>query len=557
MKTLLNKSDRWFAIGAFLVSASCLYAGWCLFWFLTDDAHISFRYVSNAQLGFGYVWNAPPFRPVEGYTNFLWVVLLDVVWKVSGFEPPQSSNILSLVFSAVTVALTIAMALKLAWPERRKPVRHALVALMLVTLLANRTFLTWTSSGLETAMFNTWITLWIYIALFTRKDRFAWPLGLSLATSLIYLTRPDGLLFCAVTLLLLRGNVSLKPTSRVLASLPLLAVPIHLVWRKTFYGAWLPNTYYAKATDLWPESGVRYFASFLLEYGLWLWILLGVLTLRHLLGGIAAVARDRSISQLIRQFVLESPGVLVVLTLIAHLAYYTLVVGGDHFEYRVYSHLVPLLGVGLLWMLNQHTYSNGKAIILAVVFLSLSLPIPWTHWQRSQPHRTRETTYMMKVSVAEAWPPGTRWYATAFDRLQSWLIDRHVCTRRQEHKVFWLEQSRAYPSRSIGQTYRFPGYPAIAVRSVGVAGWMLPHVNILDMHGLNDYVTARSPIPENSKVRLMAHEHYPPAAYMKSFRPNVRVVDWGQIAHEPRDPPLTAGDIRRIESEWARRVDRR
>jgi len=78
--------------GLFFLSvgvAIAAYCGWRTFWFLTDDAYIAFRYVSNSSLGLGYVWNPPPFRPVEGYTSFLWVVLLDIVWRITGFEPPS------------------------------------------------------------------------------------------------------------------------------------------------------------------------------------------------------------------------------------------------------------------------------------------------------------------------------------------------------------------------------------------------------------------------------------------------------------------------------------
>ena len=35
-----------------------LILGWRVFWFLTDDAYIAFRYISNSHLGYGYVWNA-------------------------------------------------------------------------------------------------------------------------------------------------------------------------------------------------------------------------------------------------------------------------------------------------------------------------------------------------------------------------------------------------------------------------------------------------------------------------------------------------------------------
>jgi arabinofuranosyltransferase len=43
---------------------------------ITDDAYITFRYVSNAHDGLGLVWNQPPFEPVEGYSSFLWAASL-------------------------------------------------------------------------------------------------------------------------------------------------------------------------------------------------------------------------------------------------------------------------------------------------------------------------------------------------------------------------------------------------------------------------------------------------------------------------------------------------
>src|SRR4051794_37248022 len=42
--------------------------------FTIDDAYISFRYAENLASGHGLVYNLG--ERVEGYTNFLWVVLL-------------------------------------------------------------------------------------------------------------------------------------------------------------------------------------------------------------------------------------------------------------------------------------------------------------------------------------------------------------------------------------------------------------------------------------------------------------------------------------------------
>ena len=110
----MNFSRRELAGLAALLAASTavLVWGWREFWFLTDDAFISFRYVSNSLLGHGYVWNAPPFRPVEGYTSFLWVLLLDLVWRFTGAPPTQSANLISLGFSWAAMLLGAVMVLE-------------------------------------------------------------------------------------------------------------------------------------------------------------------------------------------------------------------------------------------------------------------------------------------------------------------------------------------------------------------------------------------------------------------------------------------------------------
>ncbi len=139
--------DRTAVILVLVLAAVGLFAGWKLFWFLTDDAHIAFRYVSNSVYGYGYVWNPPPFRPVEGYTSFLWVVLLDIVWRTLGVPPPASANWLALVFTYLNLLLTSVILCRLPWPDRLKPVRPVFLFLFVIFLLGNRSFLAWASSG--------------------------------------------------------------------------------------------------------------------------------------------------------------------------------------------------------------------------------------------------------------------------------------------------------------------------------------------------------------------------------------------------------------------------
>src|SRR3984893_4176262 len=154
MEKGLTRNRRIALILLTLVTLGSVYFGWRLFWFLTDDAYIAFRYISNSHLGYGYVWNAPPFRPVEGYTSFLWVLLLDVLWRISAVEPPAAANNVSLLFTYLTLLTGGLMVLQMRLREELEKYRLLFLCLVLVGVITNRTFLAWSSSGLETAMFN-------------------------------------------------------------------------------------------------------------------------------------------------------------------------------------------------------------------------------------------------------------------------------------------------------------------------------------------------------------------------------------------------------------------
>ncbi|MFH1468502.1 MAG: hypothetical protein ABIO70_29195, partial [Pseudomonadota bacterium] len=173
-------------------AAAVTLAGWRGQWFLTDDAFIAFRYVSNARLGLGWVWNPPPFLPVEGYTSFLWLWLLRGAWAL-GLEPPRAANLLSLAATLGSVGLCA------AWiAARRRRLRPPLglalaLALPLGLLVGNACFLTWASSGLETALFDLLYLAWV-LALLALPQRRAWLAVAAAVAALLALCRPDGLL---------------------------------------------------------------------------------------------------------------------------------------------------------------------------------------------------------------------------------------------------------------------------------------------------------------------------------------------------------------------------
>lgn len=565
MRQMCRKSfsERTLLVTTILLTGVLLCVGWHTFWFLTDDAYIAFRYISNARLGYGYVWNAPPFLPVEGYSSFLWVVLLDGVWRVFGIEPPNSANWVALGFSYGTFLLAARMVyMKSIWHEQFSYRRTILIGLLAFFLIFNRTFLAWSSSGLETAMFNFFLILWISVSLSNLPSPHQACLT-ALVSAVIALTRPDGILFCACTamyvLFLAFREPERRRTVRILLCgfLPFGIVLAHIAWRVSFYGAWLPNTYYAKVVKAWPESGLRYMLSFVLEYALWLpfaviiWAVIQNIS-TSCFQFRASAEQKGFLPTLMETTSRVSPLIMIVGTLLFHLGYYTFVVGGDHFEYRVYAHLIPLIFVALVWASAKLRFRWNYVVITVFACLLMSMPVQWTHWMLTKDLSSRAETHVMRVSIAPQWPKAVRWYAKLFDKLQSWLIYHHVCMRHQEHKVFWQEQRNSLPSREKGKNLSGHDYPVIALPSVGVPSWVLPHVNIIDVFGLNDFVIARAPMPPGSK-RFMAHSRHPPKGYIESYQPNLHLSNRGfYIAQRPE--PFTRDRIAKIEWYWRYRI---
>src|SRR5439155_1209101 len=104
------------AVAAVLVTAAALLAFHVrTYAFLCDDAFISFRYARNFAHGHGLVFN-PGFERVEGYSNFLWVVVLAGLDRL-GLEPPRASLLLSWASTLLLWGLVVAFAAR--WAPRR------------------------------------------------------------------------------------------------------------------------------------------------------------------------------------------------------------------------------------------------------------------------------------------------------------------------------------------------------------------------------------------------------------------------------------------------------
>jgi arabinofuranosyltransferase len=287
---------------------------------------------------------------------------------------------------------------------------------LLAAVGSNKTFLQWMTSGLEAALFNLSMVSWVVLAFRSPQRRTVpWLAAWSAAAAIVALTRPDGLLVVAATV----STAALRLVRRqhrigqvVLGLAPLLLVVVHLLWRRSFYGEWLPNTYFAKVAESWPEAGVRYLSCFAFEHGTWLWLLIAILwsVVELLRGGFVRLKE-------------HIPAVAAVTMVVMHVGYYAVRVGGDKFEYRILSYLIPLTMLSGVAMVARILAGKWPATAAAVL-LGVEGSVGWVHVMltetRPAPH------YDPLAAHVPSWlEPLARWY----DRRRCWLMAHQLCVR--------------------------------------------------------------------------------------------------------------------------------
>jgi hypothetical protein len=243
---------------------------------MDDDAFISFRYARNLVGGMGLVFN--PGERVEGYSNFLWTVLLAAFHRV-GFGIPETARVLGCLFSLLTIVLL------LVWGPRLLPTPRGgggaiprwLGALAALLLCTSETWAVWAVGGLENE-FGAFLVLCAFLAYFRSLEGPApatAPLVASgTACALAAMTHPSYALFGALLgAHLLVATARGRGGPRALAAFagPIVAVALpYGAWKLAYYGHLLPNTFRAKVamTPAVIFRGGRYFRDALLAFPL-------------------------------------------------------------------------------------------------------------------------------------------------------------------------------------------------------------------------------------------------------------------------------------------------
>jgi hypothetical protein len=473
-------------------------------YFLGDDAFISFRYANHLAQGRGLVWNHE--ERVEGYTNFLWVVMMAGVLAMDG-APEVASNAVGIASGSLLLIGLAAFSLRAFGPT-------PLVWLAPLALAASRSFSGWCTGGLETLFFTLLVFAGLAAFLIERERGLRLPWASSTLLALAVLTRPDGAVFVLAVGAFFAGEVILRRRSLESAlawALPLaLIVGTHLLWRHAYYGEWLPNTFYAKVHGAWWSQGFRYLGLFASDYQIGWFLPLAIAA--------PFLRRDATSA-------LFAAATLLWLTYVAY-------VGGDRFEFRF---LVPVLPY-VYWLVaaTLHQVAIGPSgmrgrLLAGAVALSL---VATTAFAPRRPEATR-----LRHGV---------------NTLAS--IAHYAEYRAREGRFL----------RRLSDEGVLPPDVVIAVGGAGAVPYYTDWTTV-DRRGLNDAHIARLPLGERG---IIGHEPDAPFDYLRQRgvvmfdalnrlvqKSDAEVRKRGHIVHDGHEMRLVAIPVRGVYLTFATPLD--
>ena len=303
--------------------------------FLSDDALISLRYLKRFLHGEGLTWTAG--RPVEGYSNLLWILVLAIP-GLFGVDLIVAARILGIGCSILVIVAL------LSWSPRNRAsqlvVWTALGTGLLFYCLAAPTAV-WAIGGLEQPLYACLLGATIALGFSILEAReLEWKkiLAAAVALGLLCLTRPDGPIFTVALLLAIVFSWGISESRRrlrgllVLVLVPLLCFGGQTTFRLFYYGELVANTALVKIAPsrYHLSEGLRYISN-----GIGSLAPFSYIALFYLLVSVwGRSARRRS--------------GLLILCIVLWLAYLAFI-GGDIFPaYRLFVPLLPVFAFALI-----------------------------------------------------------------------------------------------------------------------------------------------------------------------------------------------------------------
>lgn len=322
--------------------------------FILDDAFISFRYAYNLAHGYGLVWNIG--ERVEGYTNFLWTMIMTIP-MIFNWEPILFSYLVGIGLFVLSLWFTYKTALLISNSQK-------LAFFSMFFLGTCYSFSAYATSGLETqlqACLSVVVTLLILKVILKGLWQPKYLLGISFLSALAMLTRLDSVVILVVPYLvagfyLFKAQTDALTKAKRLAFLCLPAAIIlglWFVWKIWFYGDILPNTFYAKAISQASFiRGLYYVYLFFFSYLLIPFIFLFLTFSRK---------------------IIRAKGLLVVSLQTILWFLYVVKVGGDYMEFRFIVPILPLFFIIVSSLIFSFVKSREVKVALVLLIFVGSL----------------------------------------------------------------------------------------------------------------------------------------------------------------------------------------
>lgn len=334
-----------------------------------DDANITQVYALNLAEGYGYVYNIGGER-VEGSTSLLWTLTNTAMFLTP--YPILLVTGLSFLLTLGTMALSGGIARALGASQTTV----AIVYLLFNLFPGFFAWSLWSLMDITLWVFAISAMFWSILRVEAGDARLHIKAVLLTTTLCLPLIRPEGILVVISMAMLLavarwRSNRSLR-IALWIGGLGLASLTAVTIWRLSYFGYPVPNTFYAKtSTDFAGQikQGLQYVANFLREPT----TVLLMLGMGLGLGGLVTRDWARAASRI---YIL----LVSCFTLGALLVYSSL--GGDHFgSYRflifLYPLGLPLVAIALaeFWTKTRDRVSAGILVgtLLAYAILTLAV----------------------------------------------------------------------------------------------------------------------------------------------------------------------------------------
>jgi arabinofuranosyltransferase len=351
--------------------------------FVQDDAYISWRYADNLARGLGLVWNEG--EHVEGYTNFLWTVIVAIPHAL-GLDVELFVTLLGLALFTATLAMFYALvgALTRSWVA---------AAAATLTLGLFPSFAAYATGGLETQLQACFVIAMVTLVVSgIQRECPSALISAAIGTTgaLAILTRMDSIVIVAPLITLHAWSIAAYGSRRLPAVALAVGVPLAicggwLAWKFVYYGSLLPNTYRTKVEGIGglTREGMRFGRTFLQAYAFYLPVACVPIG-----GWLAWEGRlDRRVI------------VVVAVPLVFWIAY-VVRVGGDFMEYRLLIPALPLVFLATYWVMCELDAQPARAALLTSIVLAGGM---WSYASAQVPKPAGSPLPLEEIALRREW----------------------------------------------------------------------------------------------------------------------------------------------------------